>query len=188
MLTHPSANLPNPGPCCLTSVFLRERLSSTENSKLVLNTLVLVRATTTSLPSRGSDLQELNQLDDKSPYMIGYFETRDSPAYENFRKSAMNLKDDCKFVAGFGDVVARMHPPGHDIIAFRWGGLGEFVSLWLGLATWWRACIRHDMTSLHSGGEGWVSVLAVCGWVWRRGGAHAPARAWHNCIQVGSVR
>jgi endoplasmic reticulum resident protein 44 len=51
--------------------------------------------------------------------MIGYFESRESRAYENFRKSALNLKDDCKFVAGFGDVVARMHPPGHDIIAFR---------------------------------------------------------------------
>jgi hypothetical protein len=51
--------------------------------------------------------------------MIGYFETRDSTAYENFRKTALNLKDDCKFIAGFGDVVARMHPPGHDIIAFR---------------------------------------------------------------------
>lgn len=66
-----------------------------------------------------SELHELNQLDDKSQYLIGYFETRDSRAYENFRKSAMNLKDDCKFVAGFGEVVARMHPPGHDIIAFR---------------------------------------------------------------------
>jgi hypothetical protein len=25
-------------------------------------------------------------------------------------------------VAGFGDVVARMHPPGHDIVAFRYSG------------------------------------------------------------------
>ncbi len=39
-----------------------------------------------------SDLQELNQLDDKSQYIIGYFESRDSAQYENFRKTAMNLK------------------------------------------------------------------------------------------------
>jgi hypothetical protein len=39
-----------------------------------------------------SDLQELNQLEDKSQYIIGYFESRDSVQYENFRKTAMNLK------------------------------------------------------------------------------------------------
>jgi hypothetical protein len=39
-----------------------------------------------------SDLQELNQLEDKSQYIIGYFESRDSAQYENFRKTAMNLK------------------------------------------------------------------------------------------------
>jgi hypothetical protein len=39
-----------------------------------------------------SDLQELNQLEDKSQYIIGYFESRYSAQYENFRKTAMNLK------------------------------------------------------------------------------------------------
>jgi hypothetical protein len=39
-----------------------------------------------------SDLQELNQLEDKAQYIIGYFESRDSAQYENFRKTAMNLK------------------------------------------------------------------------------------------------
>ena len=41
-------------------------------------------------------------------------------------------------MVGFGDVVARMHPPGHGIIAFRWGVFGDSVSLCLGLATLWR--------------------------------------------------
>merc|ERR1712173_383237 len=31
----------------------------------------------------------------------------------------MSLKENCQFYAGFGDVVARMHPPSHDIVAYR---------------------------------------------------------------------
>lgn len=34
--------------------------------------------------------------------VIGYFEKQDSPEYEMFRKIAVNLKDDCQFLAGFG--------------------------------------------------------------------------------------
>ena len=30
------------------------------------------------------------------------------------------VQDDCKFMAGFGESVEKMHPPGHDIVAFRW--------------------------------------------------------------------
>merc|ERR1711936_748957 len=33
--------------------------------------------------------------------------------------SAMNLKDDCVFHAGFGETVKQMHPPGQSIVAFR---------------------------------------------------------------------
>lgn len=33
--------------------------------------------------------------------------------YNTFRRVASNLKDDCLFHAGFGDVVAQMHPPGN---------------------------------------------------------------------------
>ena len=29
------------------------------------------------------------------------------------------VQDDCKFMAGFGESVEKMHPPGHDIVAFR---------------------------------------------------------------------
>ena len=41
---------------------------------------------------------------EKKRYLIGYFERQDSPEYENFRRAAANLKDDCEFYAGFGDV------------------------------------------------------------------------------------
>lgn len=33
---------------------------------------------------------------------MGYFEHKDVPEYEVFRKVATNLKDDCQFLAGFG--------------------------------------------------------------------------------------
>jgi len=65
------------------------------------------------------DLNDLNKLDDKKRCIIGYFESQDSPGYKNFRKVASNLKDDCSFHAGFGETVAKMHPPGTDIVAFR---------------------------------------------------------------------
>ncbi|XP_012523315.1 endoplasmic reticulum resident protein 44 isoform X2 [Monomorium pharaonis] len=65
------------------------------------------------------DLRELEQLDDKKRMIIGYFERKDVPEYELFRKVATNLKDDCQFYVGFGNASKAMHPPGEPIIAFR---------------------------------------------------------------------
>merc|ERR1712223_2306400 len=65
------------------------------------------------------DLQELNNLDDSKAYVLGYFEQKGTLDHQNFRKAAMSLKENCQFYAGFGDVVARMHPPSHDIVAYR---------------------------------------------------------------------
>lgn len=48
------------------------------------------------------DLGELLQLDDKKRMIVGYFDRKDIPEYELFRKVATNLKDDCQFHAGFG--------------------------------------------------------------------------------------
>ena len=50
------------------------------------------------------ELKELTEMDGKKRYIIGYFEDKNSLEYANFRKSAMNLKDDCVFHAGFGEV------------------------------------------------------------------------------------
>jgi endoplasmic reticulum resident protein 44 len=65
------------------------------------------------------DLQELNNLDDSKAYVLGYFEQRGTQDHQNYRKAALSLKDSCQFYAGFGEVVDRMHPPSHDIVAFR---------------------------------------------------------------------
>jgi len=65
------------------------------------------------------DLGELKEMDEKKRHVIGYFRTKDGANYENFRKSASNLKDDCLFHAGFGETVEKMHPPNTDIVAFR---------------------------------------------------------------------
>ena len=50
------------------------------------------------------ELKDLTDVDGKKRYIIGYFEDKNSLQYANFRKSAMNLKDDCVFHAGFGEV------------------------------------------------------------------------------------
>ena len=92
-------------------------------------------------------LEELQNMDDKKRYILGYFEQKESSEYQVFRRMATNLKDDCAFYAGFGDVSGffiylycfvyvvkmssfnlklnflkasrTMHPPGQNIVAFR---------------------------------------------------------------------
>ncbi|KMQ85593.1 thioredoxin domain-containing protein 4 [Lasius niger] len=51
--------------------------------------------------------------------IIGYFDRKDVPEYELFRKVATNLKDDCQFHVGFGNASNALHPPGEPIIVFR---------------------------------------------------------------------
>ncbi|XP_065089653.1 endoplasmic reticulum resident protein 44 [Ochlerotatus camptorhynchus] len=64
-------------------------------------------------------LKDLEKLDTKKRVVVGYFDRRDMPEYNTFRRVATNLKEDCVFQAGFGDTVSAMHPPGHPIIVFR---------------------------------------------------------------------
>uniref|UniRef100_A0A1L8DUR4 Putative endoplasmic reticulum resident protein erp44 n=1 Tax=Nyssomyia neivai TaxID=330878 RepID=A0A1L8DUR4_9DIPT len=64
-------------------------------------------------------LKDLEHLDSKKRSVIGYFDRRDMPEYNIFRRVATNLKEDCQFHVGFGDSVSQMHPPGHPIIVFR---------------------------------------------------------------------
>ena len=49
-------------------------------------------------------MEELTKLDEKKRYLIGYFDTKECPEYETFRRVASNLKDDCQFLAGYGEV------------------------------------------------------------------------------------
>ncbi|EDV99888.1 endoplasmic reticulum resident protein 44 [Drosophila grimshawi] len=64
-------------------------------------------------------LKDLEVLDSKKRSIIGYFDRRDQPEYDIFRKVATNLKEDCQFHVGFGDASQAMHPPGAPIIVFR---------------------------------------------------------------------
>lgn len=50
---------------------------------------------------------------------LGYFDRRDQPQYNMFRRVATNLKDDCQFHVGFGEASKQMHPPGEPVIVFR---------------------------------------------------------------------
>jgi len=57
-------------------------------------------------------LKDLENLDSKKRLILGYFDRRDQPEYDVFRKVATNLKEDCQFHVGFGDAAQAMHPPG----------------------------------------------------------------------------
>lgn len=64
-------------------------------------------------------LKELGQLESNKRIIIGYFDRRDQPEYNIFRRVATNLKDDCQFHVGFEEASRQMHPPGQPIIIFR---------------------------------------------------------------------
>ena len=69
--------------------------------------------------SNSGVLNTLNELEDKKAHIIGYFEKKEDAGDDDFRKASSNLKDECEFIAGYGDVIARMHPPDTYIVAFR---------------------------------------------------------------------
>lgn len=52
------------------------------------------------------NLNQLNELDSKKRIIIGYFDKKDVPEYNIFRRAASNLKDDCQFHVGFGYVIS----------------------------------------------------------------------------------
>lgn len=64
-------------------------------------------------------LKDLETLDEKKRSIVGYFDRRDQPEYQIFRRVATNLKEDCSFHVGFGDMVAQLHPPGQPIVVIR---------------------------------------------------------------------
>lgn len=64
-------------------------------------------------------LSELSKLESDKRIIIGYFDRRDQPEYNIFRRVASNLKEDCQFHVGFDEASRQMHPPGQPIIVFR---------------------------------------------------------------------
>ncbi|XP_019878202.1 endoplasmic reticulum resident protein 44 [Aethina tumida] len=65
------------------------------------------------------NLNELLNLESNKRIIIGYFDRRDQPEYNIFRRVATNLKDDCQFHVGFEDASRQMHPPGQPVVVFR---------------------------------------------------------------------
>ncbi|XP_066997869.2 endoplasmic reticulum resident protein 44 [Anabrus simplex] len=66
-----------------------------------------------------ASLKDLESMDDKKRTVIGYFDRKDVPEYNIFRRVATNLKEDCQFYVGFGEASKQMHPPGTPIVVFR---------------------------------------------------------------------
>lgn len=62
------------------------------------------------------DVDELKRLDATKRTVVGYFDGKDIPEYNIFRRVAANLKDDCDFYAGFGETVAKLHVAGVDFL------------------------------------------------------------------------
>jgi endoplasmic reticulum resident protein 44 len=65
------------------------------------------------------ELNEILKIDEKKRVFIGYMTSNTSKGYDTFRRVASTLKEECSFYVGFGDASRQMHPPDHDIVAFR---------------------------------------------------------------------
>ena len=50
-------------------------------------------------------LKELNNLEDKAQFIIGYFERKDDVEYENFRKVASNVKE----IVAYTSMIQQFH-------------------------------------------------------------------------------
>ncbi|XP_010883014.1 endoplasmic reticulum resident protein 44 [Esox lucius] len=61
-------------------------------------------------------LEELNTVDRSKRNVIGYFEQKDSDNYHTFEKVANILRDDCVFLAAFGDVSQTERFSGDNVI------------------------------------------------------------------------
>lgn len=59
-----------------------------------------------------TSLDEVKNLDSKKRTIIAYFDRPDTPDYQIFRKVASNLREDCDFIAGFGEAVSEVHAGG----------------------------------------------------------------------------
>lgn len=66
-----------------------------------------------------TQLSELGKLESDKRIIIGYFDRKDQPEYQIFRRVASNLKEDCQFHVGFETASSKMHPPGSPIVVFR---------------------------------------------------------------------
>ncbi|XP_028983928.1 endoplasmic reticulum resident protein 44 [Betta splendens] len=61
-------------------------------------------------------LEEINTLDRSKRNIIGYFENKDTDNYRTYEKVANILRDDCTFLAAFGDVSRSERFSGDNVI------------------------------------------------------------------------
>ncbi|XP_017104246.2 endoplasmic reticulum resident protein 44 [Drosophila bipectinata] len=66
-----------------------------------------------------TSIPELNSAEGGEGLVVGYFENKLHPEYDNFRKAASLLRYDCKYVVGFGNITENLRPPKQNLIIFR---------------------------------------------------------------------
>ncbi|XP_033164472.1 endoplasmic reticulum resident protein 44 [Drosophila mauritiana] len=64
-------------------------------------------------------IDELKNVDVGYGIVIGYFTSKDHAEYDNYRRVASLLRNDCRFLVGFGDLTKDLRPPGKNALIFR---------------------------------------------------------------------
>ncbi|EDW55219.1 GM10486 [Drosophila sechellia] len=64
-------------------------------------------------------IDELKNVDVGYGIVIGYFTSKDHAEYDNYRRVASLLRNDCSFLVGFGDLTKDLRPPGKNALIFR---------------------------------------------------------------------
>ena len=63
-----------------------------------------------------NSLDQLQNMNEKRRHVIGYFDSKESPDYQNFVKVARALKEDCAFHTGFDPVFQNLRSGGNNAI------------------------------------------------------------------------
>ncbi|XP_043654770.1 endoplasmic reticulum resident protein 44 isoform X1 [Drosophila teissieri] len=64
-------------------------------------------------------IDELKNVEVGYGIVIGYFISKDHVEYDNYRRVASLLRNDCRFLVGFGDLTKVLRPPGKNALIFR---------------------------------------------------------------------
>ncbi|XP_017119558.1 endoplasmic reticulum resident protein 44 [Drosophila elegans] len=64
-------------------------------------------------------IDELKNAEVGDGMVIGYFVSKDHVEYDSYRKVASVMRNDCRFMAGFGELTKNLRPPEKNVLIFR---------------------------------------------------------------------
>ncbi|KAH8278353.1 hypothetical protein KR018_000320, partial [Drosophila ironensis] len=64
-------------------------------------------------------IDELKKVQSGDGLVVGYFIDKQHEEYTTYRKAATMMRNDCRFMVGFGNLTQDLRPPGSNLLIFR---------------------------------------------------------------------